>query len=77
MVSEAETKARERLANNGRNAANASRGIAVGSDLHLCEMLLKEIDFQRDALQKIASYSPASTVQPVLIARLALKGEKW
>lgn len=29
------------------------------------------------ALQRIAHYSPASTIQPVAIARLALKGEAW
>jgi hypothetical protein len=36
-----------------------------------------EITRLNRALQKIADYSPASTVQPVLIARAALKGEAW
>ncbi len=40
----ATTMVRERLANNGRNPANANAGIPVGSDLHLCEMLLNEVD---------------------------------
>lgn len=29
------------------------------------------------ALKKIADYSPASTIQPVQIARAALKGKFW
>jgi hypothetical protein len=47
---EAERKVRGRLANNGRNPANNNRGILVGSDLHLCEMLLAELDRVRAAL---------------------------
>lgn len=38
MSSKAETTARERL------KAAGNMGIRVGSDLHLCEMLLAEID---------------------------------
>lgn len=77
FISDGEDKARERLANNGRNPANLNAGIRVGSDLHVCEMLLKEIERQRDALRKIANYSAASTIQPALIARATLKGEVW
>lgn len=54
MPSNAETKVRERLANNGRNAANKNAGIRVGSDLHLCEMLLVEIDELRKNLRRFA-----------------------
>lgn len=46
-ISKAETDARDRLANNGRNPTNKNAGIRVGSDLHLCEMLLAEIDALR------------------------------
>jgi hypothetical protein len=50
-MSRAEKMARERLANNGRNNSNNRRGIPVNSDLHLCEMILKELDQTRDALR--------------------------
>lgn len=40
----AEMLVRERLTNNGRNPANGNAGIRVGSDLHLMEMLIQEID---------------------------------
>lgn len=43
-VVDAEAIARKRLENNGRNTANNNAGILLGSDLHLCEMLLAEID---------------------------------
>lgn len=52
-VSQAEQRARNRLANNGRNTDNSNAGIRVGSDLHLCEMLLAEIDWLRDELQAV------------------------
>lgn len=53
-MSEAEKKARERLANNGRNPANNNAGIQVGDDLHLCEMLLSEIERMQAALKPFA-----------------------
>jgi hypothetical protein len=54
--SKAETRARELLANNGRNTANSNEGIRVGSHLHLCEMLLADINTLRGKL--IASQEP-------------------
>ena len=54
MQSKAEITVRERLANNGRNTANSNAGIRVGSDLHLCEMLIAEIDRQRTIIQVVA-----------------------
>ena len=54
MPSNAETKVRERLANNGRNPANKNAGIRVGSALHLCEMLLAEMDELRKTLRRFA-----------------------
>lgn len=47
----AEKLARERLKKNGRNPANNNRGIATASDLHLCEMLLSQLDGVRKALE--------------------------
>ena len=47
--SPAELKAMTRLSNNGRNAENNFAGIPTGSDLHLCEMLIAEIDAHRVA----------------------------
>lgn len=52
MPSNAETEARKRLANNGRNPDNHRAGIRVGSDLHLCEMLLAEMDEMREWLKR-------------------------
>lgn len=51
VASKAEQQIRERLANNGRNTANNNAGIRVGSDLHLCEVLLAQINQARAALQ--------------------------
>lgn len=48
----AEETVRARLANNGRNPANNNAGIRVGSDLHLCEMLLRSLDTARAALNE-------------------------
>lgn len=50
MPSQTEIQARERLASNGRNPANNNAGIRVGSDLHLCEMLLSDIEALRAVL---------------------------
>lgn len=47
----AECTARERLANNGRNPANKNEGIRTGSDLHFCEILIKQLDGVRKALE--------------------------
>lgn len=47
----AEREARKRLAKNGRNPANKNAGIATGSDLHLCEMLISQLDGVRKALE--------------------------
>lgn len=58
-MSNVEAKVRERLANNGRNLANNNAGIRVGSDLHLCEMLLKDIEGMRQALTQICFIRPA------------------
>ena len=49
MMSKAERVARERLMNNGRNPANKNAGVPTGSDLHLCEMILSELDAIRAA----------------------------
>lgn len=56
----AEETARARLANNGRNPANNNAGIRVGSDLHLCEMLLREIDTLRAALNEKPDFKAMS-----------------
>lgn len=56
MPSSAEIKARELLADNGRNRANHSAGIRVGSPLHLCEMLLAELDETRKTLKLARPY---------------------
>lgn len=58
----AEELVRARLANNGRNPENKNAGIRVGSDLHLCEMLLKEIDELRAKLARwpMANGSPTA-----------------
>jgi hypothetical protein len=48
---QAEYNLRERLANNGRNPANKNQGIRVGSDLHFCEMLIKQLEGVRKALE--------------------------
>ena len=50
----AANRARDLLANNGRNSANNNEGIRTGSPLHVCEMLLAERDAlvaERDALR--------------------------
>jgi hypothetical protein len=52
-MSKAEDIARARLANNGRNPANNNAGIRTGGDLHLCEMLLAEMDKMRAALREM------------------------
>lgn len=54
MPSKAELKVRERLAKNGRNAANNNAGIRTGGDLHLCEMLLADLDQARADLRRLA-----------------------
>ena len=54
MQSKAEITVRHRLENNGRNTANNNAGIKVGSDLHLMEMLIGEIDRQRTIIQVVA-----------------------
>lgn len=54
-VSKAEQDARARLANNGRNPANKNAGIRVGGDLHLCEMLLAELDAARARLAALSA----------------------
>lgn len=56
MPSAAETKARELLANNGRNPANKNAGIRVGSPLHLCEMLLAELAEARKTMEWARPY---------------------
>jgi len=53
----AEMVVRDRLAKNGRNVTNNNQGIPVGSDLHLMEMLIKEIDTLRAALREGAAQS--------------------
>lgn len=58
--SKAEKMARERLARNGRNDANSQAGVRVGSDLHLCEMLLAELD---EARQLIADTRAATALE--------------
>lgn len=49
----AEQTARKRLADNGRNPANNHAGVRVGSDLHLCEMLLNKIEYARALLARL------------------------
>lgn len=51
---EAERKVRARLENNGRNPTNQNAGIRVGSELHLFEMLLAELDIARIHLRRLA-----------------------
>lgn len=50
--------ARERLANNGRNPANKNAGIRVGSDLHICQELLAEIDRLRELVTYLLDNNP-------------------
>lgn len=63
MPSCAENTARLRLANNGRNAMNDNQGIRTGSHLHLCEMLLADLDVMRKALTEICVIRAADTPQ--------------
>lgn len=81
MPSNAEKQARERLANNGRNPANKNAGILTGSDLHLCEMLLAQLDRWRAALTEICVIRDVNTPSAAWrsdlqqIARKALERE--
>jgi len=75
MPSQIETKVRERLAANGRNPANSNAGIRVGSDLHLCEMLLKELESERDGRARLADcLRQKDAAMGVLFERLAKAG---
>lgn len=56
MISKAEIEARDRLAGNGRTPVNNNAGIRVGSDLHLCEMLLAELDDARKLLSQAVDH---------------------
>jgi hypothetical protein len=64
MFEQVEKAVRARLANNGRNPANNNAGIRVGSDLHLCEILLAEIDRLKAIVELWQDY-------PTISARLA------
>jgi hypothetical protein len=71
----AEERVRERLANNGRNPANNNAGIRVGSDLHLCEMLLAELDSERREREKLSrALRQKDEAMGVLFDRLAKAG---
>lgn len=48
----AEKSVRARLAKNGRNPANNNAGIPTGSDLHMLEIMVREIDKLRDLLKR-------------------------
>lgn len=67
-----EVLARERLANNGRNPANNNAGIRTGSDLHLCEMLIGQLDQARAAFTELASVPALADSHADLVR--ALKG---
>lgn len=72
MSSRAETTARERLKAAGNMPPN---GIKVGSDLHLCEMLLAELDGEREARFKSdAALRQKDEAMSVLFDRMRVAG---